>query len=150
MRKLACHSFGLAAAATLLCLTRVHADRGGPIIGILALPIDHGDCVTFRTFLNGTSCFHSLYVKWLEAAGARVVPIPYDLPTDAFVTLVSSLNGALITGGETNIKSLSSLYMQAAGRLYEHAIDSHTSGETWPLWGTCMGMQVRRFASKPS
>ena len=115
-----------------------------PIIGILALPVDHGDCVTLRGAApsKGTSCFHSLYVKWLEAAGARVAPIPFDLPPKNLTELLGSLNGALITGGETDIKSLDSPYMRAAGALYDHAHDLHAHGETWPLWGTCMGMQV--------
>ena len=58
-----------------------------PIIGILALPVEHADCITMTHASSGdlatsggaTSCFHSLYVKWLEQAGARVAPIPFDL-----------------------------------------------------------------------
>lgn len=121
-----------------------------PVIGVLALPIDaqcdtmssshaHHDAVHNWT---ATSCFHSLYVKWLEAAGARVAPLPYDLPTDEFDALVGALNGALITGGGTDLSSLSSPYMKAAERLYAHSLALHAQGETWPLWGTCMGMQV--------
>lgn len=116
---------------------------GAPIIGVLALPIEHGDCITLRSEASGsTSCFHSLYVKWLEAAGARVVPVPFDLPEAATTRLLGSLNGALITGGETDLHDLDSPYMRAAARLYRHALSAHAGGETWPLWGTCMGMQV--------
>jgi len=64
------------------------------------------------------------------------------LPSDEFDTLISSLNGALITGGETDIKTLTSPYMLAAGKLYNHSLALHAAGEVWPLWGTCMGMQV--------
>jgi gamma-glutamyl hydrolase len=71
-----------------------------------------------------------------------VAPIPFDLPSDEFDTLISSLNGALITGGETDIKTLTSPYMLAAGKLYNHSLALHAAGEVWPLWGTCMGMQV--------
>jgi gamma-glutamyl hydrolase len=115
-----------------------------PIVGVLALPVEDAGCESLErpTTNGGTSCFQSLYVKWLEAAGARVVPLPYDLPEAAFEKLVGSLNGALITGGGTDLSSLSSPYMQAAGRLYEWAQRMHACGECWPLWGTCMGMQV--------
>jgi gamma-glutamyl hydrolase len=47
-----------------------------------------------------------------------------------------------VTGGETPIKTLSSPYMQAASRLYNASISRHHAGERFPLWGTCMGMQV--------
>ena len=118
-----------------------------PIIGILAVPLNHSDCITLQeaarsSEMHATSCFHSLYVKWLEAAGARVVPLPFDLPVTKFDALLRQINGALITGGETPIKEMASPYMRASSRLYQHALSLHASGEVWPLWGTCMGMQV--------
>lgn len=115
-----------------------------PIVGVLALPIEDAGCESLEGTATSahTSCFQSLYVKWLEAAGARVVPVPYDLPVTTFDKLLGSLNGALITGGGTDLSSLSSPYMQAAGRLYDWAKRLHAEGEVWPLWGTCMGMQV--------
>ena len=116
-----------------------------PVIGILAVPVDNSDCDTLVHLAHdgATSCFHSLYVKWLEAAGAQVAPLPFDLPPEKFDALVGSLNGALITGGDFAIKHLDSPYMKAASRLYEHSLAMHSAkGERWPLWGTCMGMQV--------
>jgi len=115
-----------------------------PIVGILALPVEHADCITLSLHApqTSTSCFHSLYVKWLESAGARVVPLPYDLPVDEFDAQLDAINGALITGGETDIKQIDSAYMAATRRLYNRSLALHASGETWPLWGTCMGMQV--------
>ena len=130
----------------LLLLPCVACATDRPIIGVLALPIESGDCITFRSAVPlaapPTSCFHSLYVKWLEAAGARVVPLPFDLPRERLDTLLDSINGALITGGETDIKNLHTPYMQAAGLLYNTSVNRHRHGEVWPLWGTCMGMQV--------
>ena len=113
-----------------------------PIIGVLAVPVGLF-CDTLDYEASGaTSCFHSLYVKWLEAAGARVVPLPFDLPRGELDQLLGSVNGALITGGETDLSNLNSPYMLAASHLYQHALAVHANGETWPLWGTCMGMQV--------
>ena len=45
------------------------------------------------------------YVKFLEGAGARVVPIPYDQPLATTAKLVKSLNGALFTGGSASFYS---------------------------------------------
>ena len=115
-----------------------------PIIGVLALPItDAGDCVTLHNDGKATSCFHSLYVKWLEAAGARVAPIPFDLPSDQLDALLGSLNGALFTGGGVDIDTKpTSQFMQSTKQIYQHALTMHANGEVWPLWGTCFGMQV--------
>ena len=133
------------AAVLAACLYAPAAAAPRPIIGVLALPVDHADCITLAGAAaahGATSCFHSLYVKWLEAAGARVAPIPFDLPPAEFNRLLEQVNGALITGGETNIKEINGPYMTAARRLYNHSLALHRSGEAWPLWGTCMGMQV--------
>ena len=79
-----------------------------PIIGVLTVPVENG-CVTAASGVSSsgdvTSCFHSLYVKWIEAAGARVVPLRYDAPLSELDALVGSLNGILFTGGETPIKT---------------------------------------------
>ena len=76
-----------------------------------------------------------------RGGGARVAPIPYNLPPAKFDALIGSLNGALITGGETDIKHIGSAYMNATRRLYDHSLALHATGERG-LWGTCMGMQV--------
>jgi len=39
------------------------------------------------------------YVKYLEMAGARVVPIYYDAPKEYYDNLLTKLNGVLFTGG---------------------------------------------------
>ena len=113
-----------------------------PIIGVLTVPLAAGGCVTAEADAAGeeaTSCFHSLYVKWLESAGARVVPVRYDLPDAELERLASSVNGILFTGGDTPIKNLRSQYMHAAGLLLNHTIAAE---DHFPLWGTCMGIQT--------
>lgn len=141
-------ALALPAAILVLASTTCPSLRDAPIIGVLAVPVDHSDCITvsqkalYGEASGATSCFHSLYVKWLEAAGARVVPLPFDLPRPELDVLLRSINGALITGGETDLSDLRSPYMETASYIYQHALGAHADGETWPLWGTCMGMQV--------
>ena len=122
-------------------------DNARPIVGILTTPLEAGGCVTsFRSTLDGgdpdgapTSCFHSLYVKWLESAGARVVPIRYDASDSELLHLATSINGILFTGGDTPIIHTDSQYMHAAGYLLNH---TKHSIDHFPLWGTCMGIQT--------
>jgi gamma-glutamyl hydrolase len=124
-----------------------------PIIGILSVPLGSDGCVTFAnsnvksrvndgSLLSPTSCFHNLYVQWVESAGARVVPIPYDAPQARLDTLFKSVNGLLFTGGETMIKNLTSPYMTTANYLLKKVVEANDKGTHFPLWGTCMGIQT--------
>jgi hypothetical protein len=56
----------------ILCLVKA-AEK--PVIGIIAYPSDFTSKFT-------SNYIAASYVKWIEAAGARVVPIPYNLPSD--------------------------------------------------------------------
>lgn len=111
-----------------------------PIIGVLTVPLEAAGCITIQQQSNNaTSCFHSLYVSWLQSAGARVVPIPFDLSPADMLDLAGKLNGILFTGGETPIVELQSQYMRAARLLLNHTVQSP---DYVPLWGTCMGLQT--------
>lgn len=135
--------------ALCFAVLQVCAVNNRPIIGVLATPLLSGGCETFLDDYvpsahptapkEPTSCFHSLYVKWLEGAGARVVPIRFDEDEDSIRELVSNLNGILFTGGGTPITDIQSQYMKTAGLLLKLAI---TADDHLPLWGTCMGLQT--------
>jgi gamma-glutamyl hydrolase len=72
-----------------------------------------------------------------------VVPLPFDLPDDQFDRRLRKINGALITGGGVDLTKLDSPYMVAASKLLNFSEAAWANGkEVWPLWGTCMGMQV--------
>lgn len=123
-----------------------------PIVGVLAVPIGK-ECITIAQqtlFSEDTntvgSCFHSLYVQWLESAGARVVPIPYDLHESELLHLLQSLNGVLFTGGEVELQNLTSPYMTTASFIVNYSIaqeaEDSLSEHSLPIWGTCMGFQT--------
>eukprot|EP00299_Pterocystis_sp_00344_P010790 c4914_g1_i1.p1 GENE.c4914_g1_i1~~c4914_g1_i1.p1 ORF type:complete len:338 (+),score=79.95 c4914_g1_i1:26-1015(+) len=119
-----------------------------PIIGVLSVPLENSDCITalkdanFDAQVSPTSCFHSVYVKWLESSGARVVPIRYDSSQKQLDDIFDSVNGVLFTGGETVITNLGSQYMQTAGYLLNKTVEANVRGDYVPLWGTCMGLQT--------
>ena len=152
-------------ALVLVCLgatlsaETAHALNDQPVIGVLAIPIGT-ECITawntratdntgtmMITNVNGAdpklgSCFHSLYVQWLEAAGARVVPIPFDVSEAELEHLLGSLNGILFTGGEVELKNLTSGYMNTTRRIVAHSTRLANASEVFPVWGTCMGFQT--------
>ena len=69
-----------------------------PVIGILTNP---SDVKGYDPSLF--SYFPASYVKWLEAAGAMVVPIHWDNTYDEVDFLLSRVNAVLFTGGDTNL-----------------------------------------------
>ncbi|KAG8513895.1 Gamma-glutamyl hydrolase [Galemys pyrenaicus] len=79
------------------------------------------------------------YVKYLESAGARVVPVRLDLSDEEYTKLFQSINGILFPGGSVNIKK--SGYSQVAKIFYDLAIQSFDDGDYFPVWGTCLGFE---------
>lgn len=107
----------LAVAATVTHSSVATVDNR-PVIGVLGVPATDGSCDTLYAVTNpatgngkfdtiaaqvsasgAASCFATVYVKWLEMAGARVAPIGFDLEPEALEDLFNSLNGVLFTGG---------------------------------------------------
>lgn len=124
-----------------------------PVIGVLGVPTTEG-CVTLgdadererlnsllHTSTNGSvlSCFNSYYVKWIEAAGAQVVPVPYNLTESQVEELFMKLNGILFTGGGLSL-TLNASYVRTAKAFYTLATSN--SSDYFPVWGTCMGFQL--------
>jgi len=111
-----------------------------PIVGILSMPN------TAYPASLGASFFPASYVKFLEAGGARVVPIPFDLPSGQLQTLLSQINGALFTGGAAGFWSGAgnglSPYATTAAAIFEEVKAAAAKGESWPLWGTCLGFEL--------
>lgn len=104
-----------------------------PIIGILTLE--------FRDYKsNQTTYVAASYVKFLEAAGARVVPVRLNLPLEEYQRLFKSINGIVIPGGTASI--VSSSYQRAARIFYELALEANKRGDYFPLWGTCLGFEL--------
>lgn len=117
----------------LICLTFTLAlalnDR--PIIGILNEPTSSGS----------ESYFSASYVKWLEASGARVAVIPYNADMDTLSTLFNSVNGILFTGGGQSLAA-GTEYYETASFLFNNVLQANAKGDYFPVWGTCMGIQL--------
>uniref|UniRef100_A0A3P8SA21 folate gamma-glutamyl hydrolase n=1 Tax=Amphiprion percula TaxID=161767 RepID=A0A3P8SA21_AMPPE len=103
-----------------------------PIIGVLAQEV-------FQPKPNQTSYIAASYVKFLEAAGARVVPVMIDQTPEEYKSLFNSINGILYPGGGVSI--ISSGYERAAKIFYELAIEANKRGDYFPVWGTCLGFE---------
>lgn len=97
-----------------------------PIIGILCQPFEDGH----SSFLPAS------YVKWVEAVGARAIPLLYDWPTETLDEVLAQLNGVLFPGGSVDITPTGSAFGQASFRVFRYAVEQGV-----PLWGTCLGFE---------
>jgi len=73
----------------------------------------------------------SAYVKFMESAGARVVPILFDEPEDVIIEKVSKLDGVLYPGGGGD-------YINSGQIVLDHIKKSNDEGKFYPAWGTCL------------
>ncbi|KAJ8371508.1 hypothetical protein AAFF_G00307870 [Aldrovandia affinis] len=105
-----------------------------PIIGILAQENILGD-----PHAQGSSYIAASYVKYLESAGARVVPIRINRTNEEYVKLFHSINGLLLPGGDVDLQK--SQYSRSSKIFYDLAIKANDASDYFPIWGTCQGFQ---------
>jgi len=106
-----------------------------PIIGVLDQPAP-------KIFDNwGDTYIPASYIKWLESAGSRVVPIPHKASHQTLTKLFNSINGILFTGGSLSLQK-NTPYYQTALFLYNLALQANQKGDFFPIWGTCQGFQI--------
>lgn len=79
------------------------------------------------------------YPKWIEAAGGRAVPVPYNASEAVLDGIFAAVNGLLLPGGGAPLGP-------SARYLVEKAIaanqgDSQSPPDYFPVWGTCLGFE---------
>jgi len=102
----------------------VSALNDKPIIGIYAQPSSS----------TGGDYIAASYVKWIESAGGRAVPIPYHISNANAAGNLSVLNGILFPGGSASLPD-------NAKYLYNLAVQANQKGDYFPVWGTCLGFE---------
>jgi len=103
-----------------------------PLIGILTQPCS--EC-------PGKSYIAASYVKWIEAAGGRAVPIRFYASDPELHRLFKSVNGLILPGGLTWLW-LDAPYVIAARKLFNWAVEANDNGDVFPIHGTCLGFQL--------
>lgn len=81
------------------------------------------------------------YVKYLEMAGGRVVPIPYDADQATLDKLFDGLNGLFFPGGGADL-TRKSKFGSNAEYLFKKAVKANDAGIYFPIWGTCLGFEL--------
>lgn len=134
--------------SSLFTVSTFAAVNEWPIVGLFAQPSTSSNPACNK------SCQYiaASYVKYLEAAGARVVPINYYSTEKELDHMFESLNGFFFPGGGAafphaaqyifgTLASCSvcqSIFMYS---LLDKVVSANKEGDFTPLWGTCMGFQ---------
>ena len=110
------------------------------MIGIITQPLPDSLLEDPR-FAGKTDYIMEAYTIFMEAAGARVIPI---ISTDDQATTDAKLkqvNGVLFPGGSGD-------YLAIGEYIFNYAIEENDQGRFFPLWGTCLGYEnMAIFAS---
>ena len=72
------------------------------------------------------------YVKFMEAAGARVVPLILGETEEVTLEKISKLDGVLFPGGDGD-------YIEMGGKIIRKIMEYNDDGHFYPVWGTCLG-----------
>ncbi|XP_044150104.1 gamma-glutamyl hydrolase [Bufo gargarizans] len=105
-----------------------------PVIGILSQETHFGNLLSL-----GHSYIAASYVKTLESAGARVIPIMINLTEEEYAKIFSAINGILLPGGGVDLRH--SGYAKASKIFYDLALAANDKGDYFPIWGTCLGFE---------
>jgi len=125
-------------ASTSLLSTFEETLNPRPIVGILAQEMPHS---LEDSFVNKTSYIGAAYVKYIESAGARVVPVLINQDDAYYEMIFNSTNGLLIPGGAVSLTT--SGYAKAGLKLFNMAMKSWDEGsDPYPIWGTCLGFEL--------
>ncbi|KAL8167608.1 hypothetical protein V2J09_009107 [Rumex salicifolius] len=107
-----------------------------PVIGILSHP---GDGASGRLD-NSTNASYiaASYVKFVESAGARVIPLIYNEPRGQLLNKLNLVNGVLFTGGWAK----SGLYFEIVAEIFKKVLEKNDAGQYFPCYAICLGFEL--------
>lgn len=124
--------------------SEIAEENDTPIIGVLS----QETYIVSSLFPNQTydGYIAASNVKFLESAGARVIPVWIGQSEEYYRRVVQYTNGLLFPGGGTYFNETGG-YGEAATHLYNIALEYNDMGLYYPIWGTCLGMQALMYAA---
>ncbi|MED6198307.1 Gamma-glutamyl hydrolase 2 [Stylosanthes scabra] len=107
-----------------------------PVIGIVTHP---GDGASGR--LSNSSSVSNIpasYVKFVEAGGARVIPLIYNESPQKLLKKLDLVNGVLFTGGWAK----EGQYFETVRRVFKKVLERNDGGDHFPLYAICLGFEL--------
>ncbi|XP_011874353.1 PREDICTED: gamma-glutamyl hydrolase-like [Vollenhovia emeryi] len=115
-----------------------------PIIGILTQEISYGLNKKYPNQYH--SYIAASYVKFVEGAGARPVPIWIGGNDSYYEDILSKVNGVLWPGGSTFFFSKEG-YADAGVAIYRIAKEINARGVYFPIFGICLGFELLTYVA---
>ncbi|XP_072157805.1 gamma-glutamyl hydrolase isoform X2 [Bemisia tabaci] len=115
-----------------------------PIVGIMTMDLER----SFKLAYPGhDSYIAASYVKAVEGAGARAVPIFIGQSEAYYWKMAESINGLLIPGGGARFNGTDNFFA-ASKMMYDLALKMNGNNVHFPVFGVCLGFELLlRFAS---
>lgn len=104
-----------------------------PVIGILTQTLE-GSMNKDPKFEKYSSYIMAAYVDFIQASGARVVPILVTDPKEITLQKLKKLNGIFLPGGGGD-------YYEYGKFVYDTVKEYNDYGTYYPVWGTCLGFE---------
>ncbi|XP_068594622.1 gamma-glutamyl hydrolase [Brachionichthys hirsutus] len=114
---------------------RQEARNDRPVIGILTQMVSDEAMKPF-----GKTYIPASYVKYVESGGSRVMPIRLYLTTIEYKAIFKQINGLVFIGGAVDLEK--SEFARVAKIFFTLAQMANDAGDVFPIWGTCMGLQL--------
>ena len=74
------------------------------------------------------------YVRYIQASGARVVPLIQGESEEILLHKLNHINGVLFPGGDGD-------YYEKGRFVFETILEFNKQNKFYPLWGTCLGYE---------
>lgn len=129
--------FGRALQLLLACVVVGQALQDRPVIGILSVPTSSVGNANLTQY--GASFIPASYIKWIESAGARVLPIQFDSTAADLHAYFNAINGLVLIGGNADI--FEGPFAAVTNVLLNMAANASRNGDSLPVWGTCQGFE---------
>lgn len=105
-----------------------------PIIGIVSQPLAQ-EMIDDPRFTGMDSYMMAAYVKFMEASGARVVPLIWGEDWNTTLDKLLKINGVLFPGGDGD-------YVEFGRQIINFLQDYNDQVDViYPAWGTCLGFE---------
>jgi gamma-glutamyl hydrolase len=153
----------LLCAIVIVVVTGYPTQPQNPVMGILVEPAAYSNNACVSVFShksrrsgdptmppgNLSGCVWSIYVKWLESAGIRVVPIRWNSKVEDIDYLLDRVNGVLLPGGIIEgDKPVYDAYFATVQHIFNRITYFNTQqGNPVVLWGTCQGFEMINAAA---
>ena len=85
-----------------------------------------------KRFNNYSSYIMASYVQFIEASGARVVPLIMSDSAEVTREKINKLNGVLLPGGSGGYQDFGKI-------VFDEVVQLNDEGQFYPMWGICEG-----------